>query len=52
MKTYHNASGTKRIFYNPHIRSWTLQNIDKDGNQIGDADFCHNRQTAFAWLNV
>lgn len=52
MKTYHNATATKRIWWNRWKKVWTLQNIDADGNQIGNADYCFSRCVAFAWLEI
>jgi len=50
MKTYYNATKTKRIWYNQNIKTWTLQHIDVDGNQIANAEYCHLKTTAFKWL--
>jgi hypothetical protein len=51
MKTYHNADQSKRLFYDPSIKSWTMLSLDTEGNQVGSADYCHNRSHAFEWLN-
>ena len=52
MKTYYNEKRDRAVWFNPHIRSWTLQHLDAEGNQVGSAEFCHNRIHAFAWLRA
>jgi hypothetical protein len=52
MKTYDNASRTKRIWWDRYEKTWVLQTLDADGNQIGNAEYCYARQTAFAWLAI
>ena len=34
MKAYTNAAKTKRMFYNPRIRLWTMLEIDVDGDEV------------------
>lgn len=48
MKTYDN--GLKRIWYDPHLRLWTLQRLDAAGDQVGSVDYRTARTAAFAWL--
>lgn len=47
MKTYIGTANGKtyRYFYDPHIRFWTIYQIDREGNQIADADYCPDRET-------
>lgn len=52
MKTYHNKTKTKALWYDHHIRSWTMQTLDADMNQLGCCDYCVSRATAFAWLKA
>jgi hypothetical protein len=52
MKTYHNADRSARIYYDTHLRLWTLISLDLEGNQIGSADYTTNRERAFTWLAV
>lgn len=40
------------IWYDPHLRLWTLQTIDNDGNQIGQVDYTVIRANAFRWLDT
>lgn len=49
---YYNAAKTKRAWYNRQAKVWTLQHLDAEGNQVGSADYCHNRCHAFEWLNA
>lgn len=49
MKTHRN--GLKATWYDPHLRLWTLQVLDEDGNQVGSVDYHPHRQFAFDWLN-
>ena len=48
--TVYNYNRSKRMWYNRSIKSWTLQHIDREGNQIGNAEYCHSRKSAIAWL--
>ena len=50
MKTYEKSN--KRIWYDPHIRVWTMQVIDSQGYQVGDVDYTPFRKEAFDWLNI
>lgn len=50
MKEHYNESKTKRIWFNRYERLWTLQNIDAEGNQIGNAEFTYHKIYAFNWL--
>ena len=50
MKTHDNKTRSKRIWFDTHLRLWTLQNLDADGNQIGSVDYLTNRTNAFLWL--
>ncbi len=49
MKAYTN--GTRVIWYDPHLRLWTLQTVDAEGYQVGSVDYGIDRAEAFAWLN-
>ena len=41
-------NGTKvDVWYNRSIRLWTIQHKDKDGNQIGDAEYESTRPRAY-----
>ena len=42
--------GTRRIWYDPGLRLWTMQERDRRGNQVGDVDYTPDRKTAFDWL--
>lgn len=50
MKTY--TEGIKgeifMYFWDPSIKSWTILQIDRAGNQIGEADYCANKQSLMA----
>lgn len=50
MKTYDNADNSKRVWYDTHIRLWTLQTIDPEGNQTGECNYHSSRKFAMAWL--
>jgi hypothetical protein len=47
MKTY--TKPGKMLWYDTHIRFWTMTEIDEQGNQIGDAAYTSSRQVAFDW---
>jgi len=53
MKTY--RGDKKRIWYDPHLRMWTLQVLDSNdpcfANQVGDTTATSKRDIAFEWLN-
>lgn len=49
MKTYRN--GLRRIWYDWHLRMWTMQRVDRSGNQVGEVEYDFNRKRAFDWLN-
>jgi hypothetical protein len=36
-----------RYWYDPTIRSWTAIAVDKEGNQVGDAQYCANRDCLY-----
>ena len=50
MKTYHNPERSRRAYYDPHLRMWTMIELDREGNQIGNAEYHVSRTTVFAWL--
>ncbi len=41
---------TRRIWYDPHLRFWTMQERDRRGNQVGDVEYTADRKLAFDWL--
>lgn len=45
MKTY--TKNGFRFFYDTHIKFWTVLKIDKDGNQIGTAEYFPNKENLF-----
>jgi hypothetical protein len=50
MNTYtHNR---RRIWYDRHLRFWTLQQLDERGNQVGDVEYTPNKRHAFSWLKA
>ena len=51
LRTYENATRTKRIWYNPYEKVWVLQTLDADGNQIGNADYTCDGDYADKWLD-
>lgn len=50
MKTHDNKTKTKSIWFDTRLRLWTLQNLDKQGNQIESVEYEVNRKNAFEWL--
>lgn len=50
MKSYYSSDKLKKAFYDPHCRTWTMLQLDAQGNQIGDAVYHASRSIAFAWL--
>jgi hypothetical protein len=52
MKTHYNYEGNARIFYDRHLRLWTMISLDLEGNQIGSADYTTSRERAFTWLSA
>ena len=51
MKTYHNADRSARLYYDTHLRLWTMISLDLEGNQVGSADYTTSRERAFTWLS-
>jgi len=49
MKVYEH--GPRRMWYDPHLRLWTIVTVDEGGNQIGDAEYENQRELAFQWLS-
>ena len=50
-KTYDSADGNRRVFFDKHIRLWTLQSIDSDGNQTpGECQHTNLKWQAMEWL--
>jgi hypothetical protein len=47
MKTYTHMN--RRIWYDPHLRMWTLQDIDSEENQVGEVTYA-SRAFAFTYL--
>jgi len=49
MKAYTNAAKSKRMFYNPRIRLWTMLEIDADGDEIWNipTQYFSDRRLAF-----
>jgi hypothetical protein len=52
MKTHYNYEGNARIFYDRHIRLWTMIKLDDEGNQIGNAEYTPCRIEAKMWLSL
>ena len=50
MKTHNNKTKTKSIWFDTRLRLWTLQNLDKQGNQIESVEYEVNKKNAFEWL--
>jgi hypothetical protein len=50
MKTYTNEN--RSIWYNTHLKLWTMITKDTEGDQIGDADYTNLRRLAFYWLRT
>lgn len=48
MKTYTNE--LRRIWYDPYLRVWTMQEVDAEDIQVGEVDYTTDRKWAFAWL--
>lgn len=45
--------GNRNAFFDKRgCRCWILTTRDADGNQVGDADFCHARRDAMRWLRT
>jgi hypothetical protein len=43
----------RNAFFDRHgCRSWILTTRDADGNQVGEADYCHAREDAMRWLKT
>lgn len=34
------------VWYNRSARSWVVQRMDPDGNQVGDADYVYTKREA------
>ena len=52
MKAYYNADRSARIFWDTHLRLWTMISLDLEGNQVGSADYTTSRERAFTWLSA
>ena len=50
MKTYHNTDRSRRAYYDPHLRMWTMLELDREGNQIGNAEYHKSRTVVLGWL--
>lgn len=48
MKVYSHLN--RRIWYDPHLRMWTMQLVDADENQVGDVDY-GPKSIAFSFLH-
>lgn len=45
--------GPRNAFFDKHgCRSWILTTQDEEGNQVGDADYCHAKADAMRWLRT
>jgi hypothetical protein len=51
MKTHYNLERSAQIFYDRHLRLWTLIRLDAEGNQVGAADYTTCSIRAKMWLN-
>jgi len=50
MNTRIYEAGNRRIWYDRRCRVWTMQILDPEGNQIGDAEHEAVKMLAFRWL--
>jgi hypothetical protein len=50
-RNYYSPDRAKRAWYDRSTRSWILQHLDAEGNQLGSAEYCAHKQSAMAWLN-
>jgi len=48
MKLY--SHGMRRVWYDRHLRMWTLQTVDFSGNQVGEVEYVFWRFFAMVWL--
>ena len=46
-KVYYNSDRTRRMFYDPAYRLWTMLDIDEDGDQEGSVSYYARRKVAF-----
>ena len=51
MKAHYNLERSGMIFYDRHLRLWTMIRLDSEGNQIGSADYTSCSIQAKLWLN-
>ena len=49
-RNYYSPTRAKCAWYDRSCRSWILQHLDAEGNQLGSAEFCAHKQTAMVWL--
>ena len=49
-KTYYSKDKTRCAWYDSSIRIWTLLNLDKEGNQVGDAQYHSEKIFAQRWV--
>jgi len=42
-RTIHTRSGRYLLWFDRSIKSWTLLTLDRDGNQVGNAEYFANR---------
>jgi len=50
MKTYVSSDGKREVWFDTHLKMWTMRNIDSDGNQIGDCDYTCQKNLCLFWL--
>jgi hypothetical protein len=50
MKVYHKDN--RNTWYDPYDRSWTLQTVDDEGNQVGECSYTVSRKEAMNWLET
>lgn len=52
MKTYENDGKSRRVWYDPCLRLWTLQCLDPAGYQVGEVEYAVTKSDAFEWLSM
>jgi hypothetical protein len=40
----------RRIWWDNHLRLWTMQTVDADGDQVDSVEYTADRRLALAWL--
>lgn len=46
------ADGDRRVWWDSHLRLWTLQVVDSAGDQVGSVDYTNLRRVAMIWLKT